>query len=284
MTVMTSPYKNATDSPSRQLLYELSQLCIANQEDFYARLDRENKELEAQHVKALAAAAAKHDRIRKNAENVRAKVEQQLQIERQKREDEKKRQEEKKRELERIKREKEEEAERTRLSDLAKAAELEKKEAEQRRVEIEKAELKRAAMERQDAENARQLKEKQEAEAREKERLRQAEQAAKEAAIAARRLSQSLLNQPSQPNARTASGPQIASETPRDPQKEAEHKRYLEIHQTLKNFRKFMTAEAQKQPAFKQRMGDMRREIVKCVGQLIEGKGMNRAPVSPLLG
>ena len=272
MDIMTSPYKNAADSPSRQLLYELSRLGIANQESFYARLDREYKEKEARHLEALADAAAKHDKIRKNAENEREKLELQLQAEQRERE------EEERKERERIRLE-QEKAEKERLIEVAKAAELEERRvAELRRLELEEAELKRAAKERQDAKNARQLKEKQDAEAQEaqeKEKAGQAEKAAKEAAIAAQRL-----NRPPQLSSTgpTTAPPPIAT-VPQDPAKEAEHKRYLEIHSSLKDLRKYMIAEAQGNPPFKQQMGDMRREIVKCVGQLIGGRGKNRVPV-----
>ena len=67
MVVMSSPWRSAQDSPSRQLLWELSQLSVASNKDFYARLDRENQERELIHRKALAAAAAEHDRVREPA-------------------------------------------------------------------------------------------------------------------------------------------------------------------------------------------------------------------------
>ncbi len=38
---MDSPYKRATDSPSRQLLFELGRLRADADEDFHARLERE---------------------------------------------------------------------------------------------------------------------------------------------------------------------------------------------------------------------------------------------------
>jgi nucleoporin GLE1 len=55
---------------------------------------------------------------------------------------------------------------------------------------------------------------------------------------------------------------------------------YLEIHKRLKQLRVFMTENAKQHPELKKRMGESRREIRKSVGQLTEGRGANRAPVS----
>lgn len=52
------------------------------------------------------------------------------------------------------------------------------------------------------------------------------------------------------------------------------------IHQNLKGLRKSMLDQAKANPALKSRMGDMRREIRKCVGQLTGGgAGVNRQQV-----
>jgi nucleoporin GLE1 len=56
--------------------------------------------------------------------------------------------------------------------------------------------------------------------------------------------------------------------------------RYLEIHKSLKQLRSFVTEHAKQDPGLKKKMGEMRREIRKSVGQLTEGKGANRIPVS----
>ena len=60
---------------------------------------------------------------------------------------------------------------------------------------------------------------------------------------------------------------------------EATHKRYLEIHQELKRLRTWMNDEAKRNKDLKTAMGDMSREMRKCVGQLYEGKGANNQPV-----
>ena len=53
------------------------------------------------------------------------------------------------------------------------------------------------------------------------------------------------------------------------------HQRYLQIHQNLKKLRKNVREEGKKDAKLRQLIGDMRRSIVKCVGQLREGKGAN---------
>ncbi|OJJ63531.1 hypothetical protein ASPSYDRAFT_140225 [Aspergillus sydowii CBS 593.65] len=54
------------------------------------------------------------------------------------------------------------------------------------------------------------------------------------------------------------------------------HQRYVELHQHLKKFRQYLRNEGKTNPIIKQNMGDMRRSIKKCVGQLREGKGANK--------
>lgn len=279
MDIMTSPYKTAKDSPSRQLLYELSRLGISTQEKFYARLDEESREREALHTDALAASAAEHARIRRRAEAEREKLELQLQEERRRRD------EEDRKELERRRQEKadQEIADKRREIERAKAAELEEKRAvELRRSEAAAAEAKKAEKALLDAEIARRLKDAQDAEAQKKEAARQAGQKTREAAIAARNPQTSIpAPRPTSANNEATSSSQSTPQISLNPAREAEHHRYLEIHRNLKNLRKVMMTEAGKRPDFKARMGDMRREIVKCVGQLTIGKGANRAPVSP---
>lgn len=54
---------------------------------------------------------------------------------------------------------------------------------------------------------------------------------------------------------------------------------YLEIHSRLKKFRRLMEEEAKRSQELKSKMGEMRREIRKSVGQLTEGRGANKQPV-----
>ncbi|KAI1462418.1 GLE1-domain-containing protein [Annulohypoxylon moriforme] len=52
--------------------------------------------------------------------------------------------------------------------------------------------------------------------------------------------------------------------------------RYTEIHQNLKRLRESLSQQSKSNPALKQRMGDMRRELRKNMGQLVGTKGGNR--------
>ena len=284
---MTSPYKLAKDSPSRQLLWELGQLAISTQEGFYAHLDRESHERKALHQQALAAATAKHENVRRTAEQYREKLEEQIQAEQRRREDEEQR------ELEKLRREKVEReiAARKREVERAKAVELEEKRiAEVERLEAEAADLRNSERKRQDAEAAKRQVEERKKAARQKDEVASAEARVREAAVAAQKSRPEPVSQtplpvpaPALASAPTAA-PAVQQSTPttqpiQDTQLEAEHSRYLEIHRALKELRKFMTAQAKQNAQLKEAMGDMRREIRKSVGQLRDGKGANRVQV-----
>lgn len=55
--------------------------------------------------------------------------------------------------------------------------------------------------------------------------------------------------------------------------------RYTVIHKNLKDLRKSLAEQAKINKGVKDRMGDMRREIRKCLGQLTNGAGANRIQV-----
>lgn len=78
-----------------------------------------------------------------------------------------------------------------------------------------------------------------------------------------------LINNPSQPNGvASTSGSVAPSPAPAQPD------RYTQIHKNLKILRRSMVEQAKQNPALKERMGDMRREIRKCVGQLTVSAGV----------
>ncbi|KAH3008505.1 hypothetical protein KXW60_002034 [Aspergillus fumigatus] len=58
--------------------------------------------------------------------------------------------------------------------------------------------------------------------------------------------------------------------------------RYVELHQHLKKFRQYLKDEGKTNPVVKQNMGDIRRSIKKCVGQLREGKGANKTQLQEI--
>ena len=283
MEVMSSPYKNGPDSPSRQLLNELGQLTISAQEGFYAQLEREAEEREDLHKKALAAAAAEHERVRKSVELERLRLEAQVEAEREKREAESRRLfdqqrrekaardiEEKRREVERLK----------------------TIEAEQKKLE----EIERSERKAKDASRTRQERENVDAARRSREVLSAAKQQADQSRAKSRstiEISSPIPYQPQPPPPTVSPIQQNAAQPAPEPVIalsadsttslgwESEHNTYMDIHRRLKDFRTFMTAQGKQKEKLKKAMGDMRREITKSVGQLTEGKGANRQPVLP---
>ncbi|MCJ1364614.1 hypothetical protein MMC16_003727 [Acarospora aff. strigata] len=284
---MDSPYKQASDSPSKQLLLELGRLRIHAEEDLYARLERETDEREKAHKIALAAASVEHERVRRSAEAAAERFQLELEKERKKREDEERRELDKKRQ-EKIEREL---VDRRREIERARTAEVEERraaeEGERRAAEARKAKLELE-------ERLRLGRETVEAEAhRRREEVEHANKKAQEAATAAKKRTEAEAQQPqasvrtSQPST-TGTGLPSASQTPStrphvNPDREVDHQRYQAIHQRLKELRRFMISQGKSNPALKKRMGDMRREIKKCVGQLTEGKGANRGPINQIM-
>ncbi|KAK4239132.1 hypothetical protein C8A03DRAFT_32813 [Achaetomium macrosporum] len=81
-----------------------------------------------------------------------------------------------------------------------------------------------------------------------------------------------LLNHTPQPNGVTSTSATARSPVP--PPAPPPPDRYTEIHKNLKALRKSMAEQAKTNPALKARMGDMRREIRKSVGQLTVSSGV----------
>lgn len=313
MEVMSSPSRLPPDSPSRQLLRELSQLAISAQETFYEQLDRENEQKASLHKKALAAATAKHEKVRQSVELERQRLDAQLQAERERREAEARR------ELEEQRREKAERdiEEKRREAERAKAIEAE----QSKRDAIEKSRKEAAdaaqARQREQAEAARKAQD--EKIARQQQETDQAKARAQAALKPSSHQTQTTIPAKSQPaqlatpkptsvlqsttpkdtppfnknvhlansTTPTATPPQAKWDPTNDPQVEAEHAQYLTIHKRLKEMRAFMTSQAKTDKDLKQTMGDMRRAIQKSVGQLVEptkeNKGINRKPLATIL-
>ena len=285
MAVPSSPWRSAPDSPSRQLLWELSRLSIASNKDFHARLDRENEERELVHRKALAEAAAAHERVRESAELVRRELQLQVENELRQREEEQRRQLEKARQ-DRVERELE--AKRRRDEDRARTAELEARRAEEARKAEEEAtaRAKKAEKDRKDAEEARARQAQKNAEIQR--RLADLKSAPSSSPSPATTLTQ---NAPvvahkqtiAQVPASAPSAPIAPAQLPNASGLIIEHERYLAIHRDCKVLREFMTQEGKKSPALKNAMGNMRRELRKSVGQLRAGKNANKIPVGAIL-
>ncbi|KAI0118529.1 GLE1-domain-containing protein [Hypoxylon sp. NC0597] len=60
--------------------------------------------------------------------------------------------------------------------------------------------------------------------------------------------------------------------------------RYTEIHGNLKKLRQSLSQQSKLSPALKQRMGDMRRELRKNMGQLVGEKGGNKKQIAAIQG
>ena len=293
------------DSPSRQLLYEFSQMLINSDRDFNERLDLATAERAKLHQEELARAAAEHERVRQSAERAR----QQHLLEEQKRR--KQLEDEENRALERVRQEKLE----------LEIASQKRKLEEQRREEIERKQAAERA--KQLAENEARLKaQKQKEEAEEKRRAEQVESGRKasEAAAAvekaraqqaqqtqqAQQVQQRALQQPSQqtrqqppqqppkpssgstislPSTSAPSSTSPAHATGASPlvssiaEREAHHEKYLGVHKRLKEFRKNMVDWSKQNPDLKGQLGDARRSLRTRVGQITGARASNTATV-----
>lgn len=265
-------YPSQLDSPSKQLIFELAkdleQLRVHNAElkkvktyerrSFYENLDRIDSELEAQHNAALDKVAAQREQVLKEAEET-LRVHQQAVEEELRRKEEEARREAERKEKERQEKLRREQEEAARREAERKAAEDAKKKAE------EEAERKRKA--------AQEEKERSERERLEDEnRKRQA--AAQKAEQDAARVREEAAKKAAAEQQKQVGGTRL---TPEEIKVQA---RYVELHQHLKKFRQYLRDESKTNPVVKQNMGDMRRSIKKCVGQLREGKGTNKGQVS----
>jgi nucleoporin GLE1 len=247
------------DSPSRQLVYDLAKDLEAirlHHEDlkrvysYQAQAQEEEEdEIDRAHQEFYYAAIEKtydyYDGHRREAEIVlQEHLREEEEKERRRLEEERRRQAEKER-LERERKEREEAA-RKREEEARLEAEKVAREKEER---LKKAEAEAKAKKAAEEEKARREKE----EADEKERQRQAElQKAEEEAKKQQTLG----------GARGVTREEIR-----------EQEQYLELHKYLKELRKFVLAEGKKNPALKTTIGDYRRAITKCIGQLREGQG-----------
>ena len=267
------------DGPSRQLLWELGRLQLLEREAFQARLDRESKEKEVIHKAALAAAAAHHESIRREADAVRQREVLQMQ------EDEQRRLETLEAEVEQLRRANAERevAKKKREAEIAQRIKDEKAEEVRALAEIEEKH-RRLAKEKADAEAAKQAAKqaiaKQEADLRTAEANKKAKEAANVPQAASPAVAQAVSKKksPKIPQVSESRRPSVL-DTDVSPSNRAEHVKYLSIHQRSKDLRKWMTDQFSRDATMKEHMGEMRRTIRKCVGQLTDKKGANAASV-----
>ncbi|KAF4549520.1 GLE1-like protein [Elsinoe fawcettii] len=285
-----SPDRNATDSPSRQTIYEFHRLLIDHEKSVQIQLDEQVAKQAELHLAALAFASAEHERVRKNAEIARERCELEIERERKRRENEEK-----------------DRLERERQAKVAREAEERRREREQLERQ-QKEDAARAAEERQLAEHKSKLEEQRKQETEEAARKKQeaddaAKERAREAAARAAKAREEAQKPAAAPAITTPAAPAVGAAAPAqaetttstapvarqmgaaDPlQQEFEdvHKHYVEMHKRLKQMRQYVIAESKKIPALKNKLGDWRREIVKCMGQLTADKTKNRKPMSSI--
>lgn len=258
------------DSPSKQLINDLvrqlEQVEIFNTELkkvhayerklFYDNLDRVDREREAVHTAALDEAEAFHDRVREEAE---ATLRQYLLEE----EEARLREEaEVRKEQERIEREKAEKLRRERQEATRLEAERKAKEEAKKKADEEAERARRAA---QDAKERKEREQHEQAEAEKRKEAEQAQQAQQEAERQARSQQQQKIG-----------GGRLT------PEEVSVQERYVALHKTLKDMRQWLRGVGKERQPVKQTMGDMRRTIKKCVGQLRDGKGANKQQVNDL--
>ncbi|KAH0537278.1 hypothetical protein FGG08_005902 [Glutinoglossum americanum] len=240
------------------LLNEFRRLRLETDSLFLLELEKGALEKKREHELQLNTAAARHERVRRDAELVRNEFEAALRMEIERR------REEEKRELDRIRQAKADQE----LAERRRQVELERKQAaeerrwarlEQQRLE-EETRIKAAEDTRKIAEEKARAK----AEAEHQARIK-----AEEDKKAADLLTVSAA-------ARGTSFTAIERDN-----NDVSHmqEEYLRLHALLKGFRSWLVKEAKGIQALKAKMGEMRREIKKTVGQLTAGKNANKEPL-----
>ncbi|KAI1920449.1 hypothetical protein LOZ58_002917 [Ophidiomyces ophidiicola] len=263
------------DSPSKQLMQdlvkdleqvrlhttELKRVKEYERRSFIEHLDRLDHEREQLHNDALSATAAKREQLRREAEETLRQHLQKVEEDRRRAAEEERiiRDNLQRQKAENERREREETAKRE--TERAKAEERKRQVEENERLQRAKEEAEKARIERERLE-------------REKRRQEDAQLRSKK-----EQEEQRLAQQKKQQSEHTFLG-----ETRRSPEEIAEHRRYLELHKYLKEFRNRMLDETKRTPVLKQQMGDMRRTIKKCVGQLLtDDKVANRTPTNEIV-
>jgi len=255
----TPPGKRVVTDPTRQLLNEYGLQAGTLNRAFNRRLDLDAQEREDQHRRALEAAAQEHERVRNDAARAQALLQLAAEQDRQNRELEEQRileqqrQETIQRELEReLERKQREVEEARRIQELRQAA----AEAERKAAEIRAATPAKIVP------------------APEPVKLEPETIAAP--TISTHPAQQHASAAPAITQAQAPAAP-ITPSALQDPNgARAKHQRYLDLHKRLKTLRRDAGAIADKD--LKKKTGELRREIVKSVGQLTSNSAANTAP------
>ena len=266
-----SPWKQSASPVSRQLLWELSRLAIAEGIEFREKVEQFEEHENAEYEQALRDAASKHEDVRQTAEAFCAEYERKL----------------------RYKREERQRQEILRMAESRRAAEERARAIEQETLRLNhQADAEReaaAAARREDAvraEEQRVASEARESEKRESEKREadlRAQLKAKQNGAQAQAASPKPVPPPqSRPSMPSAPQEDAQSQSVATNKSEQTHQRYLQIHQNLKGLRKFVMDHGKKDQSFKVIAGDSRRTIKKCVGQLTADTAKNKSRVSLL--
>lgn len=255
-----SPWRNALDSPSAQLLRELGLQRSASDRELQLQLDKRMSDLEKQHLLHLNLSAEEHDRVFQRAKLAHERA--QLEFERRRREQE----EEEQLDLERRKREHVELqlAEQQRRTEEARQLEERKRtvEKEARKAEEEAIERERRHQQ-EDEQRQKGFRERDERTARRRSRDEQPAPGAQDSYTPPSNCSkttQSLDSSQDQQN--------HSDITSTITQRDFDHEKYLEIHTRLKAMRRMVLEKCKGDKQLKTQVGDWRREIRKKVGQL----------------
>ena len=264
-----------------QILQDYGLLLADSGQELNEQLDNSSIQLENTHKAALEAAIAEHEHVRQSAERAQALYMLQLQTERKTQENAELQ------ELERQHREKVENE--MRVFQMRKHMETEKQRAEEKFNELKREQLRNLQ-----EEQSRHLAEKaaiddktrRVSEEAERQRLFETQNREREKAATTPSVNANVQNiVPQQANPHVSSNgivpdanSQLSLRVPLT-EREMEHARYLKLHAELKLLRQNMISVAKDDVKLKQKLGDMRRQIKKSVGQLTVGKGANHVPV-----
>ena len=260
------------------ILKDMRRLRLIVDDKFFKQLNETTRQRKEAHDNALATAAAKHERVRQDALQMDQTVREMRQRELARIAEEESRCEALQKEIERetqrfeqVKREREE-LERS-LHELTQRCLVEEAERKRKADAFQAQQAVAAAAAAKDAEEekARQATIRQAEEEKVRRSAAQQTELQKAQELAAKQQQQNELARLSALSAATARG---ASFQP-DPL----HPAYLEVHQRLKQLRTSMIQFGKRTPELNRLVGDTRREIRKCIGQFVVGKGVNKIPV-----
>lgn len=264
---------------------ELRKVHVYDRRVFQENLDRVETRKAQEDAAALDAATSRHETVRQEAEaelqRYYREVEEQERLRKQ--EEQRRAQEEQRRVQEEQRRAQEQQAqakaesERKAKEEAERKAKIEREQAAAKKVADEKAQAEEAKRRNREEAIARQQAEQQRNQKEDQEAKKAAQQASEHSA--AREISARETAAETSAIAKPTVQPSGQSSAEVSAGGDAQHQRFLQIHQNLKTFRKEFWSQCKKDANLKSKVGDMRRAIKTSVGQLTEAKGANKQPV-----